>query len=75
MKTLLTAAILLALSLLGWAVDRLAALEPLALLATILLIALATWLGMIYATARQADAQSAQRRRDAEFASRTRVVR
>ena len=75
MKTLLTAATLAALALLGWAVDLLAGLEPVAFLATLVLIALAGWAGVIYATARQADAGAARRRRDAEFASRTRVVR
>lgn len=72
MKTLVTTALVGALGLTEWIVDTVPAL---ALLAGLVAIATIVWAGMIFVTAKQADAQAARRRRDKEFAARHRVAR
>lgn len=72
MKTLVTTALVGALGLTEWIVDTVPAL---ALLAALTAVATIAWAATIYRTAKQADAQAALRRRDAEFAARHRVAR
>ena len=72
MKTLVTTALVGALGLTEWLVDTVPAL---ALLAGLTAVATIAWAGMIFVTARQADAEADRRRRDAEFAARHRVAR
>jgi F0F1-type ATP synthase assembly protein I len=63
MRTLLTLSTILALAAAGWVIDRLALLEPLSLLALLVMLAGSAYAGAIYRTASLSDAEAARRRR------------